>query len=63
MNSAALLRNAGCAFVDLQQAWPNVQAKLNAIDEAMGAILAMENEFEVFVHTNLANIRQHTLRL
>eukprot|EP00969_Alexandrium_andersonii_P179236 7923963-Alexandrium_andersonii.AAC.1 len=55
MNSAALLYNADCVFIDLQQSWPCMQAKINAIDDAIDAILTMENEFEIFVHTNLAN--------
>eukprot|EP00969_Alexandrium_andersonii_P319165 14098967-Alexandrium_andersonii.AAC.1 len=53
MNSAALLRDAGC----------HRQEKIMAIQEAVDSILTMENEFEIFVQTNIADIWQLTLRV
>eukprot|EP00969_Alexandrium_andersonii_P333813 14752466-Alexandrium_andersonii.AAC.1 len=63
MNSAALLHNAGCSDADLQQPMHSMQEKLTAINGAMGSILTMENEFEIFAQTNVTAIWQHTLRV
>eukprot|EP00969_Alexandrium_andersonii_P240805 10630567-Alexandrium_andersonii.AAC.1 len=41
----------------------DTQEKLTAINGAMDSILAMENEFEIFVQTNLTDIWHHTLRV
>eukprot|EP00969_Alexandrium_andersonii_P348652 15416457-Alexandrium_andersonii.AAC.1 len=43
MNSAALLYNADCVYIDLQQGWCSMEAKIEAIDDAIDTILAMEN--------------------
>eukprot|EP00969_Alexandrium_andersonii_P061352 2704867-Alexandrium_andersonii.AAC.1 len=63
MDAAALLRNAGCSCVDLQQPMYISHEKLVAINAAMDIILTMENEFKISVHANLTGLWQLTLRV
>eukprot|EP00969_Alexandrium_andersonii_P058690 2586896-Alexandrium_andersonii.AAC.1 len=40
-----------------------MEAKNVDVEEAMGMILTMENEFEIFLPAHLTTLWQHTLRL
>eukprot|EP00969_Alexandrium_andersonii_P036501 1599981-Alexandrium_andersonii.AAC.1 len=43
VNSGAILLNASCQTSDLQAGWASLGAKNVEVDEAMGAVLTMEN--------------------
>eukprot|EP00969_Alexandrium_andersonii_P099907 4407031-Alexandrium_andersonii.AAC.1 len=63
LHSAALLRNVSCPLPEVQQHIPEVQVRAKAIQDAIDSILVMENEFDIFVQTNLTDIWKDTLRL